>query len=67
VDTSVAMLLGNKDVKYGLQLPAKSAPKQAKKPQAAISAFLEGSDDEDTIGKQIARQQAKISTDVKVL
>ncbi|KAL0020521.1 hypothetical protein WJX79_000102 [Trebouxia sp. C0005] len=60
------MLLGNKGVKYGLQLPAKPAPKQVKKPQAAISAFQEGSDDEDTIGKQIARQQAKISTDVKV-
>ncbi|DBA84434.1 TPA: hypothetical protein ACH3X1_006066 [Trebouxia sp. C0004] len=60
------MLLGNKRVKYGLQLPAKPAPKQVKKPQAAISAFQEGSDDEDTIGKQIARQQAKISTDVKV-
>lgn len=60
------MLLGKKGVKYGLQLPAKPAPKQGKKPQAAISAFQEGSDDEDTIGKQIARQQAKISTDVKV-
>jgi hypothetical protein len=56
-----------KGVKYGLQLPAKPATKQVKKPQAAISAFQEGSDDEDTIGKQIARQQAKISTDVKVL
>ena len=61
------MLLGNKGVKYGLQLPAKPAPKQARKPQTAISAFQEGSDDEDSIGKQIARQQAKISTDVKVL
>ena len=61
------MLLGNKGVKYGLQLPAKPAPKQARKPQTAISAFQEGSDDEDSIGKQIARQQAKISTDVKVV
>lgn len=66
MDASAAMLLGNKGVKYGLQLPAKPATKQVKKPQAAISAFQEGSDDEDTIGKQIARQQAKISTDVKV-
>ena len=61
------MLLGNQGVKYGLQLPAKPAAKQVRKPQAAISAFQEGSDDEDTIGQQIARQQAKISTDVKVL
>jgi len=30
------MLLGNKGVKYGLQLPAKPATKQVKKPQAAI-------------------------------
>lgn len=60
------MLLGNQGVKYGLQLPAKPAAKQVRKPQAAISAFQEGSDDEDTIGQQIARQQAKISTDVKV-
>ncbi|DBA72349.1 hypothetical protein WJX79_002770 [Trebouxia sp. C0005] len=51
------MLLGNKGVKYGLQLPAKPAPKQVKNPQAATSAFQDGSDDEDTIGKQIARQQ----------
>ena len=60
------MLLGQKGVKYGLQLPAKPAAKQVRKPQAAISAFQEGPDDEDSIGQQIARQQAKISTDVKV-
>ena len=60
------MLQGKKGVKYGLQLPARPAPKQVRKPQASISAFQEGSDDEDTIGQQIARQQAKISTDVKV-
>lgn len=59
------MLLGKKGVKYGLQLPAKPATKQTK-PHAAISAFQEGPDNEDTIGQQIARQQAKISTDVKV-
>ena len=60
------MLVGKKGVKYGLQLPAKPAPKQFRKPQAAISAFQEGSDDDETIGQQIARQQAKISSDVKV-
>lgn len=60
------MLQGKKGVKYGLQLPARPPPKQVRKPQASISAFQEGSDDEDTIGQQIARQQAKISTDVKV-
>ena len=60
------MLQGKKGVKYGLQLPARPPSKQARKPQASISAFQEGSDDEDTIGRQIARQQAKISTDVKV-
>ena len=60
------MLQGKKGVKYGLQLPARPPPKQVRKSQAPISAFQEGSDDEDTIGQQIARQQAKISTDVKV-
>ena len=61
------MLQGRKGVKYGLQLPARPPPKQVRKPQASITAFQEGSDDEDTIGQQIARQQAKISTDVKVI
>lgn len=60
------MLLGQKGVKYGLLLPAKPAAKQVRKPQAAISAFQEGPEGEDSIGQQIARQQAKISTDVKV-
>ncbi|KAL3160355.1 hypothetical protein ABBQ32_010689 [Trebouxia sp. C0010 RCD-2024] len=60
------MLQGKKGVKYGLQLPARPPPKQVRKPQASLSAFQEGSDDEDTIGQQIARQQVKISKDVKV-
>ena len=47
-----------------MQLPAKPAAMQVRK--AAILAFGKCPDDEGFIGQQIARQQAKISTDVKV-
>lgn len=66
------MILGSKGVQYGLQLPA-GAPSSSKRsgpPKVAApvrpNIFGVDSDDEETVGSQLARQADKKRAAVKV-
>lgn len=62
------MVIGQKGVKYGLQLPAKAQAQKpaAVKPQKPASVFGVDSDDEEDVATQVARQAEKKRAAVKV-
>lgn len=65
------MILGSKGVQYGLQLPA-GAPSNKRSGPAKVAAHVRpnifgvDSDDEETVGSQLARQADKKRAAVKV-
>ncbi len=63
------MVVGQKGVKYGLQLRSDRQPPATKQPAAAargLAAFGVDSDSDEDVGAQVARQAARKVADSKV-